>query len=467
MQFVGVLREYPNCGNAKEVSKAICKAVANSVNGTLSDEAMSEARRVLGEMAKNPDPTAISGLIDAVVAGSNASGVEAFVLTASAWRILAALADKIENGNEAGRILDVAATSSRGLLLRDDPKKLRVARFHIANMARFAKAFEKNSVKLPDGSCATSIANIFGLVALRTVAKNSDSELHKFCAPLALVLRVVFSNGGDWKEALCASPVGNESFNDVAPLRVMTAIYLMRMARSIEERAQWNVRCEEKLGSDIVPFLFHVLETVGVRMLDVHRPSICAIILSTLKNVCDVCNTNLMLEYVSSSSLLVSRAAMMVLIERAKYGDKDVLRYVRECRLLSEALRSPMATQRWKPLESAIAGDSNEEKITLDNAAELPLLRRMKVVMTAEKRAQSLMARAKINEMAKINRVRAGVMPTDGCIGDVQALARAVVADNVDLKYVESEMKRMEMVTKYARVVATSNELVNMKGSGI
>ncbi len=449
MDVISVLQAYPATTSAGDAAAAISRAVRDSARGTLPGDAVNAARRALGALAQRAEPAAIGGLVDAVEAGARASGVDAFVLTASAWRTLAALANAVAAPRDAGRILGAAATSAAAVLRRDDAKKLRVARFHVANAARFAKAFTKNGVSVE--GCPSATADLFGLLALE-----SDAEVRKLCAPTALVLRVAFAGCDDWRAALCAPPAVGGKFEDVAPMRTMVAIYLARSARSAQERDKWNDVCEGKLASNIVPFLFHVLQTCGVRMLDVQQPSICAMILSSLRSLCDVCDTNLMLEYVASPSLLVSRAASMVLAERVKCGDKLIKGYVHECRLLSDALRSPLATQRWEPLERMISDDDSgncRDRATLDHAAGLPLLRRVNVLAEAEKQARE---RSDKSLGEKIHRIRAGV--SEGKGGDVQELARALTSDTVDLSYVNSETDRMEMVAKYARLLATSNE---------
>lgn len=458
-----MLNSYPHKTNTADAAKAISRAVIDSTNGSLNADIVDAARRVLGELAQKPEPAAIHGLVDAVVAGACADGVNAFVLTASAWRALVALTDSVRDKNDAARILSAAATSAIAVLERNETKKVRVVRFYVANAAKFAMELEKNHV-VPDG-CPSAVADLCGLLALQQ-SGDAAAEMQKLSAPAAIVLRVAFGGCNDWKAALCARSSVGKLFEDVAAMRVVVAIYLSRVARSVKDQDPWNKLCEKKLVTDIIPFLFHVLETCGVQMLDVHEPSICTMIMSTLKNLCDVCNTNTMLEYVSSPSILVSRAASVVLIERAKYGDNQIVGYVRECRLISEALQSPLATQRWKPLERVICGSCDGDKhahakdTTLDNAIGLPLLRRMKVVLGAEKQARMLTDRRKKFELEqRMNRVRVGVSEVND--GNVQALARAVVSDNVDEEYVEKETNRMELIAKYARVLVTSSHSTN------
>eukprot|EP00171_Calliarthron_tuberculosum_P019681 IDg19681t1 len=350
-----LLRSFPETTSASLAAFAISRAVSRSIGGPLPPDTLDAARKALNTLSSSPKPPAVAGLVDAVEHGALAPGVDAFVLTAGSWRALLALADVVHDTQIAARILGAAALSSLAVLVPASvdadaapaAKRMRIARFHATNGARFARAFlvsvPNPTESKPPLRCAAIVADLFGAVALR-IARYSDAGAQSLTGPVAALLAGAFRflPPEHWASALSLEIPSTAVSEETTQRRIIVALYLTRLART-----------EPPL------VLSSALSDISV-YLDV-----------SLKGKERNDATAFLLELVSSSSLFVaasaSRALLNVAIARGIVTAKRILQSVRDSHRLSAAIHSPHSFQRWKPLLEAMENEIRECDTPLKN----------------------------------------------------------------------------------------------------
>lgn len=426
-----LLRSFPGTTSASLAAFAISRAVCRSVQSPLPPDALDAARNALSILSSSPEPPAVAGLVDAVEHGALASGVDAFVLTAGAWRVLLALADVVHDAQIAARILGAAALSSLAVLAPASAsaeagaapaaKRIRIARFHAVNGARFARAF---LVSVPDPTttdafmlAAATAADLFGAVALH-IARNSDGGAHSLSGPVAALLAGAFRFVPSEKWAAALSQKAVTALDETAQRRVAVVLYLTHLARSEPPHKDFTSLCSGALRSHLLPFLFHLLETQGSTLLSVRitptEPSLAVVLASTLSDVAthlagtQNCNEKdetiaFLLEQVSSSSLFVSatasRALLSIVSSQDSVTSKRILQSVRDAYRLSVAIRSPHSVTVWKPLLETME-DELLKKDSSTKALDLTLGPEAKKFAELERANDASMATALIASIA-------------------------------------------------------------------